>query len=124
MIDESLSISNHRIPSIRNSHAVILFEANIGLPETNGIVKQTLQKSMEILKECYAYDQRKAYHALVFADHSLKYDRRFGNDQAQGYLETALSWLREEQRNSPWHREVGRLCRVVSRRLGVSNSLK
>ena len=124
MIDESLSVSNRRIPSIRNSHAVILFEANIGRQETDGIVKQTLQESMEILKECYNYDQRKAYHAQVFADHSLRYDDRFGRSQAQGYLETALSWLKEEQRNSPWHREVARLCGVVARRLGVSHSLR
>ena len=123
MIDESLSVSNHRIPSIRNSHAVILFEANIDHPDTNGMVKQTLQESMDILKECYAYDQRKAYHAQVFADHSLRYDDRFGGTDALGYLETALSWLREEQRNSPWHREVTRLCRVVARRLSVSQSV-
>ena len=120
MIDESLSVSNHRIPSIRNSHAVILFEANIGRPETSGIVKQTLQESMDILKECHAYDQRKAYHAQVFADHSLRYDGRFGRAEAQDYLEMALSWLKEEQRNSPWHREVARLRGTVARRLGVS----
>ena len=124
MIDESLSVSNRRIPSIRNSHAVILFEANIGRQETDGIVKQTLQESMEILKECYTYDQRKAYHAQVFADHSLRYDDRFGRSQAQSYLETALSWLREERRNSPWHREVARLYGVVARRLGVSHSMR
>ena len=124
MIDESLSVSNRRIPSIRNSHAVILFEANIGRQETDGIVKQTLQESMEILKECYHYDQRKAYHAQVFADHSLRYDYRFGRSQAQGYLETALSWLREERRNSPWNREVDRLYGVVARRLGVSHSVR
>ena len=120
MIDESLSVSSHRIPSIRNSHAVILFEANIARQESDGIVQQTLQESMEILKECYTYDQRKAYHALVFADHALKYDNRFGRSQAQDYLDTALSWLKEEQRHSPWHREVARLCAVVSRRIGVS----
>ena len=120
MIDKSLSVSNRRIPSIRNSHAVILFQANINRPETDGLVKQTLQESMEILKECYAYDQRKAYHAQVFADHSLRYDDRFGRPAAKDYLETALSWLTEEQRNSPWHREVSRLRRVVTRRLSIS----
>lgn len=123
MIDEALSATNRRIPSIRNSHAVILFEANINRPETDGIVEQTLQDSMEILKECYAYDQRKAHHALVFADHALKYDRRFGRAKAQSYLDTALWWLREEHNNSPWHREVNRLSGVVARRLGVSHSL-
>ena len=120
MIDHALSASNHRIPSIRNSHAIILFKANINYPETNGIVKKTLQESMEILKECYAYDQRKAYHAITFADQSLRYEERYGMDETQGYLQTALSWLREERRNSPWHRDVARLYGVVARRLGVS----
>ena len=124
MIDESLSVSNRRIPSIRNSHAVILFEANIGRPETSGIVRQTLQESMEILKECYTYDQRKAYHAQVFADHSLRYDTRYGGSEARAYLETALSWLREERVKSPWHRDVARLLGTVARRLGVSPILE
>ena len=122
MIDQSLSISNHRIPSIWNSHARILFQANIDRQETNGIVKKTLQESMEILKECYAYDQRKAYHAQIFADQSLSYDYRYGREEAQGYLETALSWLGEERVKSHWNREVVRLHRAVARRLGVPHS--
>lgn len=121
MIDESLSKTNRRIPSIRNSHATILFKANIGRPDTaDGIVKRSLQKSMEILEECYAYDQRKAYHAQIFADQSLSYDNRYGGAESLGYLEMALSWLNEEVRNSPWHREVNRLRVVVARRLGVA----
>lgn len=117
MIDEALAVSNRRIPSIRNSHATILFNANIDRDETNGIVQATLQESMQILSECYTYDQRKAYHAQTFADHALRYDHRFGREDSQYYLETALSWLNEEQAKSPWHREVRRLSRVVARRL-------
>ena len=119
MIDEALVASERRIPSIRNSHAVILFRANIDRPETDGTVKRTLQESMEILRECYTYDQRKAYHAAVFADQSLQYDDRFGRSEAREYLETAFTWLVEERHNSPWHREVRRLAGVVGRRLGT-----
>ena len=119
MIDQSLSISNHRIPSIRNSHARILFQANIDQEETNGIVKRTLQESMEILEECYTYDQRKAYHAQIFADQALAYDKRYGRAEAQGYLETAMSWLKEEHAKPTFNRDIGRLHRVVARRLGV-----
>ena len=117
MIDESLAVSNRRIPSIRNSHATILFNANIDRVDTDGMVQRTLQQSMEILSECYNDDQRKAYHAQTFADQSLRYDAKFGSDQGRFYLETALSWLREEQSKSPWHREVRRLSGVVARRL-------
>ena len=81
------------------------------------------KKVWKYLKTVYTYDQRKAYHAQTFADHSLKYDDRFGRAEAQGYLETALSWLNEERRNSPWHRDVARLHRVVARRLGISHSV-
>ncbi len=118
MIDESLSKSAQKIPSIRNSHATILFRANIHRPETNGIVKRSLQESMEILKDCYAYDHRKAYHAQIFAEQSIQYDDRYGIDEAQSYLETALVWLGEERRRSPWNRGVERLHRAIGRRIG------
>ena len=119
MIDQALSASSRILPSIRKSHAAILFKANIDRPDTDGIVKTALHKSMEILKECYDYDQRKAYHAQVFSDQALRYDRRFGREEALGYLQTALAWLSEEKRRSPWHREVARLHWVVERRLGL-----
>lgn len=122
MIDEALVVSNRRIPSIRNSHAVILFRANINRPETDGTVKRTLQQSMEILRECYGDDKRKAYHATVFADQALSYDGRFGRSESKEYLETAASWLKEEQRRSPWHREVKRLYGVIARRLGAGGT--
>ena len=117
MIDESLAVSSRRIPSIRNSHATILFRANIDRPDVDGLVQRTLEQSMGILSECYHDDQRKAYHAQTFADQALRYDDRFRNEQGRTYLETASSWLREEQAKSPWHREVRRLASVVSRRL-------
>ena len=56
MIDEALVKSDYMIPSIRNSHAAILFRANINRPDEDGLVTKTLQESMEILKDCYAYD--------------------------------------------------------------------
>ena len=119
LIDEALLMSGQRIPSIRNSHAIILFAANIERQETDGTVECTLQKSMEILRECHTYDKRKVYHAITFADHALKYDERFGREDAQEYLDTALRWLHEEQKRSPWNRKVKRLVSVVERRLGV-----
>ena len=125
MIDEALSRTSRRIPSIRNSHATILFRANINRGDTDdGIVKRTLQESMDILRECYAYDQRKAYHAQIFADQSLRYESRYGREEGQAYLETALTWLKEEVRRSPWNREVKRLRGVVARRLSSSLSLE
>ena len=50
MIDESLSVSNRRIPSIRNSHATILFSANIDQTDVDGVVRRTLRQSMEMIE--------------------------------------------------------------------------
>ena len=119
MIDAALSASNHRIPAIRNSHAVILFNANIKQPETDGTVEKTLQESMEILMECYEYDRRKAYHAQKLAEHALQYEKRFGFDKTEPYLKTALAWLNQEAGRRPWLREVSRLRRAVSVSIGV-----
>lgn len=116
-IDDAIMRSNGKIPSIRNSHAVILFKANIDRQETDGTVQKTLKQSMDILTECYGYDKRKTYHALVYADQALKYFDVYADNIAVGYLETAKRWLTEEYKKSPWHRNVKRLLNMVNKKL-------
>jgi hypothetical protein len=122
-IDEAVTRSNYRIPSIRHSHAIILFRANIGQPETDETVNRTLRMSMDILSECYAYDRRKIYHALTFADQAIQYYDKYGNDEATEYLLTARKWLGDELRRAPWLRNAARLLRqveaVLARRRGT-----
>ncbi len=96
-IDEALIQTNHRVFSIRNSHAIILFKANISKELSDPTVRQTLDNSMKILSDCYNDDQRKLYHALVFADQSIKYHEKFHDEKSQGYLQTSLKWLSEEE---------------------------
>jgi hypothetical protein len=116
-IDDAIMQSAGKIPSIRNSHAIILFKANIDRPESDGTVQRTLKQSMDILSECYHYDKRKTYHALVFADQALKYCEVYPGEIANEYLATAKKWLEEETRKSPWHRNTKRLLTIVSKKL-------
>jgi hypothetical protein len=115
-IDEAVMLSRNKVPSIRNSHAIILFRANINMP-ADDTVRRTLKQSMDILAECYTYDKRKTYHALTFADQALMYSEVFHDDVARQYLETAMRWLIEEEKRVPWHRNVKRLHRSVKNKL-------
>ncbi|MCU1302938.1 MAG: hypothetical protein JWQ87_3222 [Candidatus Sulfotelmatobacter sp.] len=119
-IDEAIEASGNRIPSIRNTHAIILFKANISVPDFGSeLVAGTLKRSMDILAECYKYDKRKGYHALTFADQAVQYWQVYGDSLAKSYLETAKKWLIEESKRSPWHRGVKRLLRSVEKELGT-----
>ena len=114
-IDEAVTQSGGKIWSILNSHAVILFKANIGRSPTDPTVQRTLQKSMDILSHCYNDDKRKTYHAVTFADQAIQYSRIYNNDVALGYLETAKKWLTEETARSPWNKHVKWLYSEVSK---------
>jgi len=116
-IDRAVLQSKYKIPSIRNSHAIILFNANISAPQSDPTVRQTLTKSMDILKECYTYDKRKTYHALTFADQALKYYEVYRDDNAVNYLNTAIEWLGSEKSRSPWNRKINRLYAIVNSKL-------
>lgn len=114
-IDEAVTQSGGKIWSILNSHAVILFKANIERSPTDTTVQRTLQKSMNILSRCYNDDNRKTYHAVTFADQAIQYYGVYSNDVALGYLATAKKWLTEEAARSPWNKHVKRLYSEVSR---------
>ena len=64
---------------------------------------------MKILEECYRFDRRKVYHAITFADQALQYYDLYADDTAYSYLNTAVRWVREEKRQNPWNRNLGRL---------------
>jgi len=119
-IDEAIIKSANRIPSIRHSHAIILFNANIDLAGIDDPkVKETLDRSMQILSDCYKYDKRKNYHATTFADQALLYWNAYSDSSAREYLTTANAWLKEETRRSPWHRRVKQLLAAVENQLAA-----
>lgn len=120
-IDRAIEMSGSKIPSIRNSHAVILFHANIGADTGSEIVSDTLKRSMDILADCYRYDKRKNYHAIRFSEQSLEYWKAYGDAAAKGYLSTSQKWLTEENQKSPWNRRIGQLLRAVSETLAAAS---
>jgi len=121
LIDKALLLTNSRVWSIRNSHAIILFKANKDKTSDMEIVFRTLKKSMDILAECYRYDRRKAYHALSFADQSLQFSDRFPGPDSAEYLRTAQRWLLDEAKRSPWNRKVKQLLPLIQRKLSSSD---
>lgn len=114
-IDEAVQRTGRRVPSIRNSHGVILFKANIDVPGEQAGVRANLDRAMEIVEHCYRYDKRKWYHAATFADMALKYFQRYGDQKASEYLDSAARWLKEEHLAAPWRRQIKRLMRVIER---------
>ena len=116
-IDEALIQTNRRIFSIKNSHAIILFKANINTNDYDPLVRKTLDESMSILDECYKHDKRKAYHALSYANQSLKYWNKYGDDKSKEYLVKAKKWLTDEMRKSPWVHAIPTVLRLVDNKL-------
>lgn len=117
LIDRAISATAHPIWAIRNSHAIILFRANIE-HWRDRVAAETLRRSMTILTQCYQSDRRKPFHAVTFSDLALKYSDRFADEIAKGYLNTALVWLDEEFKRNPWNRSVKRLLPKLRTRVG------
>ena len=90
-IDKAINMTDDKHFSIRNSHAVILFNANID--KDGDSVRGQLDKSMEILEKCMTADARKRFHAYTYARQALRYHGRFSDEKSAQYLYTAKSWL-------------------------------
>jgi len=94
-IDNAMSKSKGRVFSIRNTHARILFEANIDVLKkdpSNRTALDGINQSMEVLEWCIDNDSRRSYHLLRFSDQALQY-AEFMNDR------NSLDWL-SHSRNS------------------------
>lgn len=94
-IDQALQSSYRRFFSIENTHAIILFKANINANSNDPSIRATLDKSMQILKDCYKEDQRKTYHAFTFGEQALEYFTKYPDKVAKEYLILAKEWIKE-----------------------------
>lgn len=104
-IDKAINSTNDKYFSIRNSHAIILFDANYEL-ELNNMVEEQLDRSMEILHKCYHDDSRKIFHAIVYADQAERYFIKVNSEKTINYLQQAKKWLKEESSNNSWNYEL------------------
>ncbi|MEM5733279.1 SIR2 family protein [Shewanella algae] len=116
VIDEAIAKSGSRNWSIKNSHAIIKFRANISRVDS-GDVRKALNESMSSLEQCHSADVRKAFHAMTYADHALRYWKKYRDKTAVEYLETAKNWLQEESDSDNKIGNVMRLLRQVEKAL-------
>jgi hypothetical protein len=106
--------------TIRNSHAVILFRANIDFAGDSADVRDHLDASMQTLSECYNSDRRKAFHAMTFADQAIRYWDVYRDKTARDYLERAQRWLAEQRKREPWLERIQPLERIVAKRIHLN----
>ena len=106
-IDKAKTLTNDKQFSIRNSHAIILFDANYEVYTQEALMQ--LDASMEILHKCYKDDMRRTFHAKTYADQALRYFKRNHNDKAKAYLEQAKEWIKDELNNNSWEFELKNL---------------
>ncbi len=114
-IDKAKTMTNDRQFSIRNSHAVILFDANYDVMSVDA--ERLMDNSMEILHKCYNDDKRRTFHAKTYADHALRYFRKYRNGKARAYLEQARLWLNDEIKENSWEYELKSLYARVNETL-------
>lgn len=115
-IDKAKTLTNDKQFSIRNSHAIILFDANYEISGSDA--EKQMDASMAILHKCYSDDMRRTFHAKTYADQALRYLKKYHNDKAKAYLTQALEWLDEELKENSWEFEIKKM------RFQVYNTLK
>ena len=99
-IDQAYTESEKKVFTIANTHAVIMFEMNIGAEANSDkelyLLKETMQKSFSTLEYCITQDVRINYHALIYARNTIRYYERFGDDQySEKYIDSSISQLEE-----------------------------
>ena len=103
-IDKAITMTNNKHFSIRNSHAIILFDANYNVDSTDA--ERQLDRSMDILSQCINSDLRTTFHAKTYADQAVRYYNKYGNDRAVSYLKQAKLWLEKEIQERGWDYDV------------------
>lgn len=98
-IDKAKNCVKSNIFSIRNTHAIILFNANINKENSDGSVVATLHQSLEILQDCYKNDLRRGFHARIFGELILKLHDTYGYDEVEKYVGVANEWLEKEMKS-------------------------
>lgn len=111
-IDRAKIMTNDRFFSIRNSHAIILFDANYDLDTDDA--ENMLDQSMDILHKCYDNDNRRTFHAKTYASQSLRYFQKYHNGKAIMYLEQARAWLSDEKMTNSWDSELRFLHKKIN----------
>ncbi len=76
--------------SIKNSRAIILFEAN--KDKNYSEAQPYLEEAMGILSDCYHCDKRKEYHLNKYQEFAIYLKAKYNNGS---YIHSAIEWARE-----------------------------
>lgn len=120
-IDKAKTLTNDRQFSIRNSHAIIMFDANYNIHTAEA--EEQLDKSMEILHKCFNDDMRKTFHAKTYADQALRYYKKYNNPKSIEYLQQSLVWLEQEREANTWAFDLKSYVKKVREALRISGAL-
>lgn len=120
-IDKAKILTNDRQFSIRNSHAIIMFDANYNIYTAEA--EEQLDKSMEILHKCFNDDMRKTFHAKTYADQALRYYKKYNNPKSIEYLQQSLVWLEQEREANTWAFDLKSYVKKVREALSISGAL-
>ena len=118
-IDRAISMTDDKYFSIRNSHAIILFNANID--KIDGNVREQLDRSMQILERCIKNDSRKRFHACVYADQAIRYFSKYNDDIAKDYIRTARNWLFDIVKKRNWEDECKKALKKLDDLISTSD---
>lgn len=113
-IDRAITQTNNKYFSIRNSHAIILFEANINSKEENSNIREELDRSMSILERCITDDKRKIFHAIRYAEQVIEYAKRYYDEKTKQYIDKSKNWLKKEQNQNKWNPEITKLLQLLN----------
>lgn len=113
-IDDALQRSGNRVFSIRNTHAQVLFAANIHNAPSDEVAKQEVLESMKILRACLEGDRRSRNHAIVYGEQTLQIAKILGAGQAAPYLQLAKEAL-ESEADKGTTRKIRDLVRDLAR---------
>lgn len=117
-IDRAKMLSSDKQFTIRNSHAIILFEANIDVNTADAMLQ--LDKSMTILHNCFTDDKRKVFHATTYAEQALLYYRKYNNEKAVDYLKQSEEWLVGELKENSWAYNLNDLLKKTRNALKIA----
>lgn len=102
-IDRALQLSRNKVFSIRNTHAQVLFAANIHNSPADEDAKREVLESMKILQACLEDDRRSRNHAIVYGEQTLQIARVLGNEVASPFVGLAKKSLEAEaEKGSTW----------------------
>lgn len=119
-IDKAKILTNDRQFSIRNSHAIIMFDANYDI-NTEDSVEQ-LDRSMEILQKCFTDDMRKTFHAKTYADQAIRYYKKYNNPKSIEYLRQAQIWIKQEIDANAWAYDLKKYATEVNTALKIADA--